>query len=146
MLINDLDLHEVTCKFFQSKTASFPKRKIEEDFFVSHFLTTTTYVHFFVAKVINMRKDLHSQTEKGSAVFTVVHVKGSFLNRQSSEKIILNNFPLILLRLDSNIESKSTNNTFLNIIEIFNKLSKKINIIKPQNLVVTSTSKKGNFK
>ena len=28
-------------------------------------------------------------------------------------------------RLDSNIESKSSNNTYLNVIEIFNKLSKK---------------------
>ena len=50
-------------------------------------------------------------------------------------------------RLDSNIESKSSNNTYLNIIEIFNKVLKKINIIKLRNLVVTSTSKKkGNFK
>ena len=32
----------------------------------------------------------------------------------------------VLRRLDSNIESKSSNNTYLNIIEIFNKLSKKI--------------------
>ena len=45
-------------------------------------------------------------------------------------------------RLDSNIESKSLNNTYLNIIEIFKKLFKKINIIESQNLVVTSTSKK----
>ena len=30
----------------------------------------------------------------------------------------------IYLRLDSNIESKSLNNTYLNIIEIFNKLSR----------------------
>ena len=28
------------------------------------------------------------------------------------------------LRLDSNIKSKSSNNTYLNIIEIFNKLSR----------------------
>ena len=34
-----------------------------------------------------------------------------------------------LLRLDSNIESTSSNNTNLNIIKIFNKLPKKLNII-----------------
>ena len=47
-----------------------------------------------------------------------------------------------LTRLDSNIESKSLNNTYLNIIEIFNKLFKKLNIIESQNLVVTSTKAK----
>ena len=41
-------------------------------------------------------------------------------------------------RLDSNIESKSSNNTYLNIIEIFKKLFKKINIIQSQNLIITS--------
>ena len=46
-------------------------------------------------------------------------------------------------RLDSNIESKSLNNTYLNIIKILNKLFKKLNIIKSQNLVVKSTLKKG---
>ena len=50
------------------------------------------------------------------------------------------------MRLDSNIESKSSNNTYLNIMEIFNKLFKKFNIIESRNLVVTSTSKKGVFK
>ena len=49
-------------------------------------------------------------------------------------------------RLDSNIESKSSNNTYLNIIEIFNKLFKKLNFIKSWNLVVTSTRKKGHIK
>ena len=53
-----------------------------------------------------------------------------------------NNLQLVS-RLDSNIESKSLNNTYLNIIEIFNKLLKKLNIIESQNLVVTLTSKKG---
>ena len=37
--------------------------------------------------------------------------------------------------LDSNIES---NNTYLNIIKIFNKLLTKLNIIESQNLVVVS--------
>ena len=46
----------------------------------------------------------------------------------------------------TNIESKSSNNTYWNIIKIFNKLFKKMNIIKMQNLVATSTWKKGNFK
>ena len=41
-----------------------------------------------------------------------------------------------ILRLDSNIESKSSNNTYLNIIKIFKKLLKKINIIKSQNLII----------
>ena len=45
----------------------------------------------------------------------------------------------VTMRLDSNIESKSSNNTYLNIIEIFNKLFKKLNIIELRNLVVTST-------
>ena len=43
-------------------------------------------------------------------------------------------------RLDSNIESKSSNNTYLNIIKIFNKWLKKLNIIILWNLVVTSTN------
>ena len=46
-------------------------------------------------------------------------------------------------RLDSNIESKSLNNTNLNIIKIFNKLFLKINIIESRNLVVTLTIEKG---
>ena len=45
-------------------------------------------------------------------------------------------------RLDSNIESKAINNTYLNIIGIFNKLFKKLNIIESQNLVVTLTKAK----
>ena len=43
------------------------------------------------------------------------------------------------LRLDSNIELKSLNNTYLNIMEIFNKLFKKLNIIESRNLIITST-------
>ena len=42
-------------------------------------------------------------------------------------------------RLDSNIESKSSNKTYLNIFEIFKKLFKKINIIESRNLIITST-------
>ena len=42
-------------------------------------------------------------------------------------------------RLDSNIESKSSNNTYLNVIKIFNKLFKKFNIIHLRNLIITST-------
>ena len=49
----------------------------------------------------------------------------------------------VYTRLDSNIKLKSSNNAYLNVIEIFNKLFKKINIIESRNLVVTSTSKKG---
>ena len=45
-------------------------------------------------------------------------------------------------RLDSNIESKSSNNTYLNIIETFKKLFKKINIIESQNLITTLTKAK----
>ena len=51
-------------------------------------------------------------------------------------------FHHFLMRLDSNIESKSSNNTYLNIIEIFNKLFEKLNIIELQNLVATSTKAK----
>ena len=47
-----------------------------------------------------------------------------------------------LMRLDTNIESKSLNNTYLNIIKTFNKLFKKLNIIESQNLVVTSIKAK----
>ena len=39
-------------------------------------------------------------------------------------------------RLDSKIESKSSNNIYLNIAEIFNKLYLQINIIESQNLVL----------
>ena len=49
---------------------------------------------------------------------------------------------VVFKRLDSNIESKSSNNTYLNIIKIFNKLFKKLNIIELRNLVVTSTKAK----
>ena len=45
---------------------------------------------------------------------------------------------------------KNYNNTYLNVIEIFNKLFIKINIIKMRNLAVTSLLhrlwKKGNFR
>ena len=40
------------------------------------------------------------------------------------------------VRLDIKIESKSSNNTYLNIIKIFKKLFKKINIIESQNLII----------
>ena len=50
------------------------------------------------------------------------------------------------MRLDSKFESKSLNNTFLNVIEIFNKLFKKLNIIESRNLVVTAIKKKGHIK
>ena len=50
------------------------------------------------------------------------------------------------MRLENKFESKSLNNTFLNVIEIFNKLFKKLNIIESRNLVVTVTKKKGHIK
>ena len=49
---------------------------------------------------------------------------------------------LLKRRLDSNIKSKSSKNIYLNIIEIFNKLLKELNIIESRNLVVTSTKAK----
>ena len=55
-------------------------------------------------------------------------------------------FIVFLRSLDSNIKWVTSNNTYLNIIKIFNKLFEKINTIKMGNLVVTSTRKKGNFK
>ena len=62
-----------------------------------------------------------------------------FVTGPKHEPIKFNLFGLSarLTRLDSNIKSKSLNNTYLNIIKIFNKLFKKINIIKSRNLVVT---------
>ena len=39
-----------------------------------------------------------------------------------------------------------SNNTYLNIVVIFKKIFKKLNIIEMRNLVVTSTRKKGYFK
>ena len=42
-----------------------------------------------------------------------------------------------LLRLDINFESIMSNITHINIVKIFNKLFKKMNIIKIQNLIVT---------
>ena len=48
-------------------------------------------------------------------------------------------------KYDSNIESKSLNNTYLNIIKIFNKLFLKMNITEMQNLVVKLTRKKGHL-
>ena len=41
------------------------------------------------------------------------------------------------LRLDSNIERKSSNDTYLNIIKIFTKFFKKLNIIESQILIIT---------
>ena len=52
-------------------------------------------------------------------------------------------FELIHSRLDSNIESKSSNYTYLNIIQIFKKIYKKLNIVEIQNLIVTPTQKQG---
>ena len=49
-------------------------------------------------------------------------------------------------RLDGNIKSKSSNNTYLNIVKIFNKLFKIMNMIKMQNLGVISTWKNRHFK
>ena len=46
-------------------------------------------------------------------------------------------------RLDSIADSKSSNKTYLNIVEIFNKLFKKMNIIEIKTLVATPTWKKG---
>ena len=43
------------------------------------------------------------------------------------------------MRVDSNIKSKSLNDSYLDIIKIFNKLFKKLNIIELQNLITTST-------
>ena len=51
----------------------------------------------------------------------------------------LENERLYYKRLDSNIQSKSSNNTYLNIIKIFNKLFKKLNIIKSRNFIITLT-------
>ena len=49
----------------------------------------------------------------------------------------------MIMRLDCNIKSKLSNNIYLNIIKIFNKIFKKNKHHGIQNLVVTSTSKKG---
>ena len=49
-------------------------------------------------------------------------------------------------RLDGNIKSKSSNNNYLNIVKIFNKLFKIMNMIKMQNLGVISTWKNRHFK
>ena len=51
----------------------------------------------------------------------------------------------IIMILDSNIKSKSLYKTYLNIIKIFNKFFKYLNI-ESRNLEVTSTWKKGHFK
>ena len=66
------------------------------------------------------------------------HILYNYLRYIIIVKIVVDN-----QRQDSNIKSKSLHNTYLNIIEIFIKLFKKLNIIESQNLVVTSTSKKG---
>ena len=60
-------------------------------------------------------------------------------NKRKGDKIYDSIHFRELSRLDSNIKSKSSNNTYLNIIEIFNKLSKKLNIIESRNLIITST-------
>ena len=57
-------------------------------------------------------------------------------NKRKGDKIYDSIHFRELSRLDSNIKSKSSNKTYLNIIEKFNKLFKKINIESP-NLVVT---------
>ena len=54
--------------------------------------------------------------------------------------------PVNNARLASNAGSITLNYTYLNIVEIFNKLFKKMNIIEIGNLIVTSTRKKGYFK
>ena len=50
------------------------------------------------------------------------------------------------LRLVIYINSVTLNKTYLNIVEIFYKLFRKINNIKIKNLIVTLTQKRGYFK
>ena len=49
------------------------------------------------------------------------------------------------LRLDSNTDLVTLNNTYLNNFEILNKLLKEMNNFKIKNLVVTPTRKKWLF-
>ena len=49
------------------------------------------------------------------------------------------------MRLDSNTDSVTSNNTYLKILKIFNKLFLKMNNIEIENLIVTPTRKKGLF-
>ena len=63
-----------------------------------------------------------------------------------TNQILLLHFKPSNLKLDSNIEWAMSNKTYLNIVEIFNKLLKKMNIREMQNLIVTLTRKKGYFK
>ena len=54
--------------------------------------------------------------------------------------------PCNLIDLDRNIESVTSNNTYLNTIKIFIKLLWKMNIIEIQKLIVTWICEKGFFK
>ena len=58
----------------------------------------------------NIHKSSEHQLKSKMEIMIVTQARGTFQ---------------VLTRLDSNIESKSSNNTYLNIIKIFNKLSKK---------------------
>ena len=97
------------------------------------FQCTTMY------SVYNVQWKTNIQWQKECELFQIEYVFFVYFPWKRKQNLI---FKRLKMSLDSNIESKSSNNTYLNIVKIFNKLFKKMNIIKMQNLVVTSTRKR----
>ena len=79
----------------------------------------------------NIRERMHSRKMMGN--------KPLLRGRYTDIRILFYIFVSKYLRFCSNIEWTSSNNTYLNIIEILNKLFKKLNIIESRNLIRTST-------
>ena len=75
------------------------------------------------------------------------HQKRPHLKHASAEVDQLSSLPAFKSSNAGGAQTVTSNqNHHLNIIEIFNNLFLKINIIKMQNLVLALTWKKGNFK
>ena len=73
----------------------------------------------------------HSQSQLGHEIRdgTMIRHFLTYFRKQS----------IVILRLDSNTDSVALNNTYSNMVNIFNKLFKKMNNIKIKNLIVTPT-------
>ena len=124
--------------------------------FIEYFTRYSTIAYIFFHKKLRWyyhnifivgewHKDCSSVVEKSLLVWIQISyqrylgIKFLFFYFFIWEEIFFFQFYMVIWRLDSNIDSKASNNTYLNIIKIFNKLSKKLNIIESRNLIITST-------
>ena len=101
--------------------------------FLAHFYTV-------IINFAHLTKKVGQPWDKsGFPINKILPVNSKFCQDHYFLSIV---FGLVFLRFCSNIKSKSSNNTHLNIIKSFNKLFKKLNIIESQNLITTLTQAK----